>query len=290
MKLLSPNRIVYLSLFCGLLSCKTDVVEKGHQEIKDKSQAKQVHVVSDTTKVIHADAAEVKNSETYSNGVKISWLKRGNGESLKKGDVVAIDYKVTLDNGDVVDGNHLLNRKAIPFMIGFKMQTEGWDFAFSKLKVGDYVRIFLPSRLARGEKGIKGLIPPNADNYITLHVLKKELPEREIDGVKVWLFDSNPSNTVRYTKSNGIEFHYMISSESNPIYYNSFRENKTFTLHNDDIGVIPGLKKALLSSKKADRMFIYVPSKEGFGSKGNNDLVKSNEDLFYNVLVMEIVK
>jgi FKBP-type peptidyl-prolyl cis-trans isomerase len=290
MKLLSPNTIVYLSLLSLITSCKTDVVSTSKDEVAKKIELKNVDVVSDTTKVIHADAAEVKTTETFSNGVKISWLKRGEGEGLKKGDVVAIDYKVTLKNGDVVDGNHLLNRKAIPFMIGFRMQTEGWDFAFSKLKVGDYVRIFLPSNLARGEKGIKGLIPANADNYITLHVLEKELPEREIDGVKVWVFDSNPSNTVRYTKSNGVEFHYMISSESNPIYYNSFRENKTFTLHNDDVGVIPGLKKALLNSKKADRMFIYVPAKEGFGSKGNNELVKPNEDLFYNVLVTEIVK
>ena len=82
----------------------------------------------------------------------------------------------------------------------------------------------------------------------------------------------------------------MISSESNPIYYNSYSSNSPYTLVLSDKGIIPGLKKALINAKKADRMYIVVPSVEAYGSKGSEGFVKPNEDLFYNVLVMDVVK
>ena len=45
-----------------------------------------------------------------------------------------------------------------------------------------------------------------------------------------------------------------------------------------------------INAKKSDRMYIVVPSLEAYGSKGSKGFVKPNEDLFYNVLVMDVVK
>ena len=56
----------------------------------------------------------------------------------------------------------------MPFMVGFNMQTKGWDIALRQLKVGDFAEIIIPSELARGSKGIEGLIPPNADNILKI--------------------------------------------------------------------------------------------------------------------------
>jgi FKBP-type peptidyl-prolyl cis-trans isomerase len=52
---------------------------------------------------------------------------------------------------------------------------------------------------------------------------------------------------------------------------------------------VPGLKKALINCKKFDRLFIVVPPEEAYGSKGYLDLVKPNETVFYNVLVVDVV-
>jgi len=70
---------------------------------------------------------------------------------------------------------------------------------------------------------------------------------------------------------------------------NIYRNNQPFSVIFGEPGLVPGLKKALINAKKSDRMFILIPSSEAYGSKGYLDLVKPNEDLLYNVLVMNVM-
>ncbi len=237
----------------------------------------------------------VEDDKKLNNGITIKWFEHGEGEKLTSGDLVQIDYKVQLEDGKVVDGNHLLtdpktgkSMESMPFMIGFGMQTEGWDIALKELRVGDFAEIFIPSELARGEKGIKDLIPPNADNVLRIRILEKTKPTREVDGNKVWVFEENSANTIKFNESNEIEFHTIVSTESSPMYVNTFRDNAPFRLRLEDGGTVPGLKKALINAKKSDRMFVLVPSEEAYGSSGYQDVVKPNEDILYNILVMNV--
>jgi FKBP-type peptidyl-prolyl cis-trans isomerase len=177
---------------------------------------------------------------------------------------------------------------SLPFLIGFGMQTPGWDYALSQMHVGDFAKILIPSKLARGDVGIKGLIPPNADNYLIIRILKKVKPTRVVDGCKVWLLLENPSNKVLFDDKKSITIHAMVSSESNPFYINTYRENKPFTFKNSDYGIVPGLKKALLNAKKADRMFIVVPPEQAYGDQGYLDIVKPKESIFYSVFVVDV--
>jgi FKBP-type peptidyl-prolyl cis-trans isomerase len=291
--------ILSISIFSLILSCSTEGVKKAETKnennVKLSSEANKDKKGSKKT-AINSDDLEVSSTKEYDNGLMISWIEKGKGEPVKKGDVILIDYKVTLDDGSVVDGNHLWKKESFPFVVGYQMQTKGWDFALSKMKVGDYARIKIPSELARGEKGIrkegeKGwFVPPNATNYLTIHILKKQKPTRVVDGTKVWLFEENKAVKEKFDGTNAIIFHSMISSESNPMYYNSYRSNTPYTLLMSDKGIVPGLKKALINAKKADRMFVVIPSSEAYGEKGSEGFVKPNEDLFYNILVMDVVK
>ncbi|MBI1836766.1 MAG: FKBP-type peptidyl-prolyl cis-trans isomerase [Flavobacteriia bacterium] len=275
------NKIALISFSLFFLSCNVQGVKKKTSDLKGTKSAQKITALT-------ADKLEVVKTKKFKNGIVISWINSGNEEGIKKGDVILIDYKVNLENGTIVDGNHLLKKESFPFMVGFEMQTKGWDLAIENLKVGDFARIIIPANLARGEKGIKGLIPPNAKNYLTIRVLSKVKPTRIVEGSKVWLFEENKANKVLFNSSNRITFHYMISSESHPMYFNSFRNNSPFTLRMSDIGVIPGLKKALKKSKKADRMYIYIPSSQAYGTKGLTEFVGPNEAMFYNILVMDV--
>lgn len=270
---------------CSLLlmvACKTEGVEKETDAPVEQPVEQAVDTLEMDLKVLD----EVK----LDNGIVISWLKKGEGDLLKQGDVAMIDYKVRLEDSTIIDGNHLLNMPAFPFMVGFQMQTKGWDLTLMQLRVGDFVRVFIPSKLVRGKKGIKGLIPENADNYLTLRVLEKPKPTRQIDGNKVWLFEENPANKAKFGEENTIVFHAMVSTPTNARYFDSFQKNNPFELRLADNGVVPGLKKALINAKKGDRMFILVPASEAYGSKGYLDIVKPNEDLFYNVMVMDVLE
>ncbi len=264
-----------------LFSCNTEVVEKS----KPKKETKKI--VNDSINILDKSHTSIEK-KSFDNGIVIEWYKKGDGEAVGNGDVIQIDYKVKLVNGDEVDGNHLRRAASLPFLIGFGMQTPGWDFALSKMKVGDFAKILIPSKLARGEVGIKGLIPPNSDNYLIIRILEKVKPTRIIEGCKVWLLLENPTNKVLFDENKSITIHSMVSSESNPFYINTYRENKPFTFNYSDYGIIPGLKKALLKSKKADKMYIVVPPEQAYGKDGYLDIVKPNESIFYDVFVMDV--
>lgn len=281
-------RITTLFALTGLMlaNCDTAVVEADTVEtVNDEpADAKEPEVnILDQEQV-------VDDSKEFENGLKIQWFEHGKGDKLAYSEMVAIDYKVLLEDGTIIDGNELLKKESIPFMIGFGMQTEGWDIALQELRVGDFAEIFIPSKLARGEKGIPGLIPPNSNNILKIRVLEKMKPTRSVDGCNVWVFEENKSNTVVFDENSEIEFYCTTSTPSKRDYINSFRDSKPFTLKLEDYGTIPGLKKALINAKRADRMIAFIPASEAYGTKGYLDLVKPNEDLMYNILVSNVIK
>ena len=92
----------YIIILCSLgtlFSCNTEVVEKSKPKIESKK------IVNDSINILDKShvAIEKKN---FDNGIVIEWYKKGDGEDVGKGDVVQIDYKVKLVNGEEVDGNH----------------------------------------------------------------------------------------------------------------------------------------------------------------------------------------
>ena len=286
--------VVILGLI--IFSCSNSGVEvKLPEDKKSAVDAIKKEQVSEGD-ILSTDNKEVLKNQSFDNGIVISWIEEGNGELLSEDDVVLIDYKVTLEDGKVIDGNHLLKKDFIPFIIGYQMQTKGWDFALRKLKVGDFVNIKIPAKLARGEQGIKKegekgwFLPPNSDNYLSIKIVDKMNPTRVVEGNKVWVFEESKKAKLVFSEDNAVQFHCMISTKSNPFYYNSYRERDPYTLYITDKGIVPGLKKALINAKKGDRMLVLIPASEAYGDKGLEGMVKPGEKLLYNILVTDVTE
>jgi FKBP-type peptidyl-prolyl cis-trans isomerase len=73
------------------------------------------------------------------------------------------------------------------------------------------------------------------------------------------------------------------------LYYDSQKLNNPFNHGFGEPGLVPGLKKALNNAKRSDLMLIHVPSDQAYGSKGYLEYVEPNEDLFYRVMVLNVV-
>jgi FKBP-type peptidyl-prolyl cis-trans isomerase len=293
--------ILFLGLSILFSACDIEGVKKTDDSISDLDV--QNDTVSKTDTVIYEE--EVQDTEElellgeeleqpesikYENGVEITWKRKGEGKKITAGNLVDIDYRVSLEDGGVYDGNHLVKKKSIPFLVGWNMQTKGWDFAFEKLTEGDDVEIFLPANLARGEKGIPGIVPPNANNIISVRVFGIRQPTVEVDEIRIWRVEQSksPGDTIAY--GDEVYFHYMVSSQSNPRYDNSYQRGEEFVYVMGEDNVIPGLYKALHYARKGDKLMIHIPSKDAFGKEGLKGLVKPNEDLFYDILITEVVK
>ncbi len=85
----------------------------------------------------------------------------GQGAPAQPGKTVSVHYTGTLENGQKFDSSR--DRGApIEFPLGLGHVIPGWDQGIAQLRVGDKARLTIPGALAYGERGIPGVIPPNA--------------------------------------------------------------------------------------------------------------------------------
>lgn len=291
------KRLFFISFVILLSSCEIEGVSNNNQKESKSIDTIKSSRESDLSKT---DSSKIRSQEvieedtldvlTMDNGIKITWYKKGEGDLLKKSDLINIDYRNKLEDGTVYDGNHMIKKKYIPYLVGWNQQTPGWEIALKKLRVGDDVDIFIPAELARGKKGIEGLVPPNANNILSLRVLSKPKPTKEVDGIKIWCVDqlTNPGDSIDFEDKVLID--YWASSESTPRYDNSYKRREPFELIMGDGNIVPGLYKALHFAREGDKLMILIPSREAYGKKGLTNIIKPNEDIFYDIIVREVIK
>ncbi|MGM0479642.1 MAG: FKBP-type peptidyl-prolyl cis-trans isomerase [Bacteroidota bacterium] len=289
--------VALLSLIALFMACELEGVDD--QPASDKTSNVADSLVAETADStndvkkedsLSKQSSEVHDSLELESGIKIKWFQHGDGPKLEKGDVIKIDYRNKLEDGTVYDGNHLVKKPYLPFVVGWGQQTEGWDIAMQHLRIGDDVDIEIPSHLARGEKGIEGVVPPNADNFLSLRILGRMEPIKEVDGIKIWKVDEpkTPGDSIEYKDE--VYLDYWVSSESSPRYDNSYKRKRPFHLVMGDGNIVPGLYKALHFAREGDKLLIFIPSREAYGEEGLKDLVGPNEDILYDVRIGKVIK
>lgn len=283
--------ISLIALLAVFASCETEGVQKTPEDTAQKKSDEPIKRVGtdvkDSTKIDLDQRYDAQDEMTLNNGIKIKWFKHGDGAVVKDGDMIELNYSVSLENGTQIESSKAMGMEAIPFMVGFQMQPS-WDVALRELRLGDHVELFIPYKLARGDKEIKGVMPAKSNNIVKMHVVGLKEPDREIDGTRVWMFAQNDKFTDEFGPNKRIAFHSYISSPSHPLYYDSQKLNNPFNYGYGEPGLVPGLKKALNNAKKADLMLVHVPADQAYGNKGYLDYVEPNEDLFYRIFVMEV--
>jgi FKBP-type peptidyl-prolyl cis-trans isomerase len=85
----------------------------------------------------------------------------GTGAEVKSGDIVTIHYAGRLEDGKQFDSSY---DRGEPFStkIGVGMVIAGWDQGIVGMKVGGKRVLTIPGYMAYGDRGIPGVIPPNA--------------------------------------------------------------------------------------------------------------------------------
>lgn len=231
----------------------------------------------------------IVDKKRFLNGIQIQWFEKGKGPALETGNMYELNYKVKLDDGTIVDGNHLLKKDWIPYLYGYNLQTPGWDMALNELHEGDFVEIYLPAKFARGEKGIPGVIPPNAANILFLRVGKKIAPTKTVDGVKVWVHERNDEmKDAKIGDASEVAIDYFVGTKTNPRYDNSYQRNTPFTFRMTDASLVPGLKLGLKGIQLYDKCTLLVPASKAYGSRGYVDLVKPNEEMVYELFIADV--
>jgi peptidylprolyl isomerase len=93
--------------------------------------------------------------------LQITDVSAGTGAEAKDGDTVSCNYRGTLRSGKEFDSSTKQN-KPFTFTLGAGKAIKGWDKGVVGMKVGGKRKLVVPPQLAYGDRGVPGIIPPNA--------------------------------------------------------------------------------------------------------------------------------
>jgi FKBP-type peptidyl-prolyl cis-trans isomerase FklB len=115
--------------------------------------------------------AENKKKEgvkTLASGLQYKVIKEGTGKAPKATDKVSTHYQGTLINGTEFDSSY---KRGEPATFPVNGVIPGWTEALQLMKVGAKWQLFVPSKLAYGERGAGPIIGPNAVLIFTVELL-----------------------------------------------------------------------------------------------------------------------
>jgi FKBP-type peptidyl-prolyl cis-trans isomerase len=100
----------------------------------------------------------------------IEYIEKGQGAAPAPGDTVVVHYTGWLTNGQKFDSS---KDRQQPFEVevGRGRVIEGWDVTLAQMRVGDHVRVTIPSELAYGSRSPGAGIPPNATLVFEIEML-----------------------------------------------------------------------------------------------------------------------
>lgn len=119
--------------------------------------------VVDAATPVKAAPYDVKGKDTLvtASGLKYIYVEKGNGAQAENGKTVDVHYTGYLMDGRTFDSS-IERGEPISFPLGQNMVIKGWEEGIALMKVGDKMRLIIPSDLGYGANGAGGVIPPNA--------------------------------------------------------------------------------------------------------------------------------
>ncbi len=103
--------------------------------------------------------AKKEGVKTLASGLQYQIIEKGTGKTPTKDNSVTVDYKGTLIDGTVFDSSY---DRGQPATFGVSGVIAGWTEALQLMKEGAKWRLFIPAKLAYGEKGAGAVIGPNS--------------------------------------------------------------------------------------------------------------------------------
>lgn len=113
--------------------------------------------------------AAVAVSGVNSGGVIIRDIIVGQGEEIKVGQKVSVNYVLSLSDGTIIQNSKELGAP-FTFTLGAGEVIQGWEAGFAGMKVGGVRMIVVPPELGYGSAQV-GPIPANSTLIFTVEAL-----------------------------------------------------------------------------------------------------------------------
>ena len=146
-----------------MTALSTEVALKKEAQIKkamEENKAKEDAFLSEneTKEGVHVTAS----------GLQYKVLKDGSGKKPTVDDSVTVNYRGTFLDGKEFDSSYKRNE---PDTLPVGGVIPGWTEALQLMKTGSKWEIYIPSKLAYGERGVGEVIPPNSTLIFEVELL-----------------------------------------------------------------------------------------------------------------------
>jgi FKBP-type peptidyl-prolyl cis-trans isomerase len=132
------------------------------EEVKQKQMQAMTKAAEENKKAGDAFLAENAKKEgvvTLPSGLQYKILKAGEGKKPADADTVACNYRGTFVDGTEFDSSYGTGK---PATFGLKGVIPGFGEALKLMSVGSKWQVFVPSKLAYGDRGANNVIGPNS--------------------------------------------------------------------------------------------------------------------------------
>ncbi|APR65287.1 peptidylprolyl isomerase [Borrelia anserina] len=141
-------------------------LKKSYEEIKIDEAKKYI------TYQLEIIDRDYRDFEKDRSGILYKINKRGNGKSVKSGNVIKVDYEGFLLSGVKFDSS-IDRGEPIEFMVGRGQVIKGWDIMLLDMCEGEERIIIIPPSLAYGERSIGEII--KANSFVKFNVILRKI-------------------------------------------------------------------------------------------------------------------
>jgi peptidylprolyl isomerase len=253
--------------------------------------------VTDTPNTGEAPSGTDKTVTTES-GLQYIEIEKGDGPAPQAGQVVAVHYRGTLEDGTDFD-NSYDRGQPFAFALGRGMVIPGWDEGIALMKMGGKARLIIPPDLAYGERGAGNVIPPNATLLFEVELVSiqsgspdapTEVNEADYvttdSGLKY--FDLEVGDGPLPQSGQRVSVHYTGWLEDGTKFDSSLDRGQPLTFALGVGQVISGWDEGVATMKVGGRRQLVIPPELGYGEQGAGGVIPPNATLIFEVELLDV--